>query len=73
MTDKLDEIREERSQKVAGIFKYFSLIMGTFYLLIGLAFYFFPIIPDMDAWAKIGASSLLILYGIFRLWRALKS
>jgi hypothetical protein len=73
MSQELDEIREDRNDKVAGIFKYFSLVMGVFYMAMGIIFYYFPLLENMDSWAKIGVSSLLFLYGIFRFWRALKS
>ncbi len=73
MNQELENIREERTDKVAGIFKYFSLVMGVFYMAMGIIFYFFPLLENMDQWVKIGVSSLLFLYGIFRFWRALKS
>jgi hypothetical protein len=71
MNEKLDEIREKRETKVGSIFKYFSAIMGFFYMLFGVVFYFFPFIEKMDEWAKLGVSVVLFLYGAFRLKRAL--
>ncbi len=73
MSEELDEIREQRDNKVRGIFNYFSAIMGFFYMVMGAVFYFFPFIPNMDLWAKIALSALLFLYGIFRIKRALWS
>ena len=71
MNEKLEEIREKRDSKVGSIFKYFSAIMGFFYMLFGLVFYFFPFVEKIDFWAKIGVSAVLFLYGAFRLKRAL--
>lgn len=71
MNEQLDEIREERTKKVGTIFGYFSAIMGVFYMVFGVVFYFFPFVEKIDTWAKIGVSSVLFLYGVFRLKRAL--
>ena len=59
MNEKLDEIREERETKVGSIFKYFSAIMGFFYMLFGVVFYFFPFIEKMDEWRAPFMSILL--------------
>jgi hypothetical protein len=71
MNEQLEEIREQRESKVGSIFKYFSAIMGFFYMVFGVVFYFFPFIEKMDSWAKLGVSAVLFLYGAFRLKRAL--
>lgn len=53
--------------------KYFNLIMGGFYLVLAAVMYFYPIIENIDTWAKIGLSTLLAFYGGFRIWRALQA
>ncbi|OYU95241.1 MAG: hypothetical protein CFE21_13140 [Bacteroidetes bacterium B1(2017)] len=73
MNDQIEEIREERQDKVSKIFNYFSAIMGVFYMVMGVVFYFFPFTESFDTWAKISISVVLVLYGGFRLKRALWS
>jgi hypothetical protein len=73
MNQNLEDIRDERKEKVAGIFKYFSLIMGVFYMIMGVIFYLFPFLENIESWAKISISLVLFLYGFFRLWRAWNS
>ena len=73
LNQQLEEIREKRQNKVAGIFKYVSTIMGVFYIISGVIFFLFPFIPNISLIMKFVVSGLLIAYGIFRLFRALKS
>jgi len=73
MSEEINNIREERDKKVKGIFNYLSAIMGFFYVVMGVVLYFFPFIPTIELWAKIALSALLLLYGIFRIKRALWS
>jgi hypothetical protein len=73
MNEKLEEYREKNQEKVTSIFKYFSSIMGVFYMVLAVVFFYFPLIENMDTWAKISISVMLFVYGAFRLWRAIKS
>lgn len=73
MNEQLEELREKRQEKVSSVFKYFSSIMGVFYMVLAIVFYYFPLMENMDTWAKMGISILLFVYGAFRLWRALRA
>ncbi|MBC7382419.1 MAG: hypothetical protein H7296_05410 [Bacteroidia bacterium] len=73
MNEQLEEIREQRKNKVAGVFKYFSLIMGAFYILMGIIFYFSPFIEQISTGMKLIICLMLIVYGVFRLYRAIKA
>ncbi len=73
MNEKLEEYREKNQEKVTSIIKYFSSIMGVFSMVLAVVFFYFPLIENMDTWAKVGISVMLFVYGAFRLWRAIKS
>ncbi len=46
--------------------------MSVVYITAGILFFFFPIIPNIDLWTKFAIGGLLVLYGIFRLIRAIR-
>ncbi|MDP1728092.1 MAG: hypothetical protein Q8M15_15000 [Bacteroidota bacterium] len=73
MNPQLEEIREKRQHKVAGIFKYFSTVMGVFYIVMGFIFFFFPFLENIDIFTKTFISIMLVAYGSFRLYRVFKS
>ncbi len=68
----LDEIREERENKVGNIVKYFGAIMGLFYLVLGASILFDKVPLIVSNWVKYTLGIAMFLYGIFRLVRIAK-
>lgn len=68
-----ETIRTQRNEKVARYLKYFGVIMAIFYFTLGLSFVFFPFIEGLSVTMRYAVCTLFILYGIFRLYRSLKS
>jgi len=67
-----DEIIEKRNQKVAIYLKYFGVVMAIFYIVLGTAFLFFPLIENTTPTIRYMVSVLLMLYGLFRFYRIVK-
>ncbi len=67
-----EEIKEQREEKVARFLKYFGVIMAIFYVMMGVAILYFPIIENLPNTMRYLVSLLFILYGIFRFYRILK-
>ncbi len=65
----LDKIREERDRKVKSYLRYFSAIMGLFYLIAGFGLYFLDLPLSLDESIKTTASIILVAYGLFRIYR----
>jgi len=56
------------------IVKYFGFFMVIFYLVLGFLFIFSSkIFPEFNRIAKLIFGLILVLYGIFRAYRAIKS
>lgn len=69
----LEEIREKRENKVGNIVKYFGAIMGLFYLVLGISIIFNKVPLFVNELVKYTLGTAMILYGIFRLFRIIKS
>jgi len=67
-----EEIYEQRNEKLAKFMKYFGLVMAVFYVMLGLLFIYFPIIEGITNTIKYFLSTMLIVYGAFRFYRAIK-
>jgi len=67
-----EDFREEQNQKANSFLNYFGIIMAVFYVILGIAFLFFPIIENLSGSMKTGISALLIIYGLFRFYRIIK-
>lgn len=68
----LEEIREQRENKVGNIVKYFGAIMGLFYLVLGTSILLNKVPLLVNEWVKYTLGIAMILYGIFRLFRIWK-
>jgi len=69
----LDKIRAERDTKIARLLRYFGVIMAIFYFVMGLAFMLLPIFNTLDSTTRYVVSTMLIVYGSFRLYRIVKA
>jgi hypothetical protein len=69
----LEEIREKRENKVGNIVKYFGAIMGLFYLVLGLSILLNKVPLMVNEIVKYTLGTAMALYGIFRLFRIIKS
>jgi hypothetical protein len=69
----LEELREKRENKVGNIVKYFGAIMGLFYLVLGISIIFNKVPLFVNELVKYTLGTAMILYGIFRLFRIIKS
>lgn len=65
----LEEIREQREAKVGNIVKYFGVIMGFFYLVLGASILLNKVPLLVNDWVKYTLGVSMVLYGIFRLFR----
>jgi len=68
-----EELSIKRHQKIAGLLKYFRLIMAIFYLVMGISIAFLPLFADISSTTRYVFGVMLICYGIFRFYRQLKS
>lgn len=69
---KLEKIRAERDNKIARLLRSFGVIMAIFYFVMGLSFIVMPLFDGIPSLNRYGISTLLILYGCFRLYRFFK-
>jgi len=69
MYNEINNSEESKQERVNGIMKYFHVVMGILYMILGVVFYFYPFIEGAEKWVTIGISLLLITYGLIRLWR----
>ena len=69
----LDQIRVERDTKIARLLRYFGVIMAIFYFVMGLAFLLLPAFNTLDSTTRYVVSAMLIVYGLFRLYRIVKA
>ena len=67
-----EEIQIQRSEKIARLLKIFGVVMAFFYVLIGIIILYFPVIEGISDTVKYLLCTLLISYGIFRFYRAIK-
>ena len=68
----LEELREQRENKVGNIVKYFGAIMGLFYLVLGTSILLDKIPLVVSSLVKYTLGIAMVLYGIFRLFRIIK-
>lgn len=55
------------------VVKYFGLFMVVFYMVLGFLFIFSPgFFPELNRNAKLIFGLILVMYGIFRAYRAIK-
>jgi hypothetical protein len=66
---ELEEIREERENKVGNIVKYFGAIMGLFYIVLGTSVLLNKIPLNFSNWVKYSFGAIFVIYGLFRLYR----
>jgi uncharacterized membrane protein HdeD (DUF308 family) len=69
----IEEIREKRENKVGNIVKYFGAIMGLFYLVLGISILLNKVPLFVNELVKYTLGIAMVLYGIFRLFRIIKS
>ncbi len=69
----LEEIREKRENKVGNIVKYFGAIMGLFYLVLGISILLNKVPLLVNEIVKYTLGTAMVFYGLFRLFRILKS
>ncbi|MCF8429389.1 MAG: C4-dicarboxylate ABC transporter [Bacteroidia bacterium] len=69
----LEEIREKRAYKIGNIVKYFGAIMGLFYLVLGTSILLNKVPLSVNEIVKYTLGVAMVLYGVFRLFRILKS
>jgi hypothetical protein len=69
----LEEIREKRENKVGNIVKYFGAIMGLFYLVLGISILLNKVPLLVNEIVKYTLGTAMVLYGLFRMYRILKS
>jgi len=68
----LEEIREQRETKVGNIVRYFGVIMGIFYLVLGTSILINKVPLFVSNWVKYTLGIAMVVYGMFRLFRIYK-
>lgn len=70
MTGKNNKLPVSTRQAV----QYFGFLMVIFYLVLGFLFIFSNVLfPELNRYVKIVFGAILVIYGIFRAFRAFKS
>lgn len=68
----MEDNRQNRDEKVAMILKYFGVIMAIFYFTMGAAVLLLPFFAALDNTIRYIFAAMLLIYGVFRLYRIFK-
>ncbi len=72
MNEEVNNIREQREKTVGNMLRYFSSIMAVMYMVIGVLFYFYPVLQNIGETGKLFICIGLFTYGVIRLIRIIK-
>jgi hypothetical protein len=72
MSEEVNNIREQREKTVSQLLRYFSAIMAVMYMVIGILFYFYPVLHNLGKTGKLVICIGLFTYGVIRLIRIFK-
>jgi uncharacterized membrane protein HdeD (DUF308 family) len=64
---------DKKHRKIAGLLKYFRLIMAIFYFVMGVSILFLPLFANISLSTRYALGLMLLGYGIFRFYRQIKS
>ena len=70
---KLEQLRAKRDTKIARLLTYFGVVMAIFYFVMGLTFWLMPQFDSIPSTTRYSVSGLLVVYGIYRLYRIVKT